>query len=449
MAPQADPTKSHYLPMNLKMQYPIIAWAEGRYLYAADGRAYLDGASGGVGAANIGHAVPEILEAIAEQSKKVCHANASLFMNESALELADLIIEKFAQKGMEKVYFVSTGTEATELCIKFARVYHLHSGQPERFKIISRWSGYHGSSLAAHSYSGRSSRRAQFQPYYFPSTRIMPAYYFRDGRGMTEEQYSKLCADDLEDKIRREGPETVSCFIAEPLVNTMGALPAPAGYFQRIRQICDRYGILMILDEVVTGFGRTGKNFGIDHWDVVPDLIACGKGISGGYTPLACAVMHDKIWQAFRSHESGSTVVGYTHAANPLSTAIGSAVLRYILDNDLVNRSAVMGAKMMDLAKERLGDHAHVGDIRGKGMHMAVEFLKDRESLQTYPEEVNKAGEAYEACMEEGLNLCPVHGDSDGICGDSLIIKPPFTITEGEMRELFDKLSRALDAVKW
>jgi len=441
--------RDHYLPMDLEKDYPIILRGEGRYLYAADGRVFLDGASGGVGAANIGHAVPKVLEAISEQSRKICHANASHFMNEPALELANLIIERFAPEGMQKVYFVSTGTEATELCIKLARIYHLFKGHAERFKIISRWSGYHGSSLAALSYSGRSSRRHQFHPYYFPSTHIRPAYYFRDGRGMSEEEYSRLCTDDLENAIRREGPETVSCFIAEPLVNTMGACPAPAGYFERVREICNKYDVIMIIDEVITGFGRTGKNFGIDHWNVCPDLIACGKGISGGYSPLAGAIIHEKIWEVLKDNSSSKTVLGYTHAANPLSTATGLAVLNYIIENNLVHRSAEMGRKMMNMAKDHFGDHAHVGDIRGKGMHIALEFVKDRENLKMYPADENKAEEIYNACMEQGLNLCPVHGDSDGLCGDSIIIKPAFTILDDELNELFNKLTKALDNVKW
>lgn len=440
---------SHFLPMNLKKKYPVIVRAEGRRLYAADGKDYLDGASGGVGAANIGHAVPEVLDAIAEQSRKVCHANSSLFMNEPQLALADLIIDRFAPPGMEKVYFVSTGTEATELCIKFARVYHLQQGHPERHKIISRWSGYHGSSLAALSYSGRSSRRRQFHPYYFPATRIKAAYYFREGRGMPEEEYSRRCADELEDAIQREGPETVSCFIAESLVNTMGACPAPAGYFERIREICDRYDVLLILDEVVTGFGRTGKNFGIDHWNVSPDLIACGKGLSGGYSPLACGIVGEKIFRSLEEDPSGTTVMGYTHAGNPLSTATGLAVQHYILKNELVRRSAQMGEKMMQKAKLRLSDHPHVGDVRGLGMHIAVELVKDRDTLEMYPPDVNKAEEVYDQCMENGLNLCPVHGDSDGLRGDSLIIKPAFTVLEEELDELFDKLEKSLNEVPW
>jgi adenosylmethionine-8-amino-7-oxononanoate aminotransferase len=350
---------------------------------------------------------------------------------------------------MEKVYFVSTGTEATELCIKFARIYHLLRGRPERFKIISRWSGYHGSSLAALSFGGRSSRRRQFHPYYFPSTRIRCPYYFRDGRGMSEEEYSRRTADELEDAIRREGPETVSCFIAEPLVNTMGACPAPVGYFERIREICDHYDVILAVDEVVTGFGRTGKNFGIDHWNICPDLIACGKGISGGYTPLACAIVSNKIWYVLQNEPSGNTVLGYTHSGNPLSSAIALAVLKYILKNDLVDRSAWMGEKMMMQARARLGDHSHVGDIRGKGLHMAIEFVKDRESLEMYPPDVNKSEEVYERCMANQLNLCPVHGDSDGLEGDSIIIKPAFTISDEEVDELFDKLQKSLSEVNW
>ena len=449
MMDQVDLMSSSLLPMNLNTDYPVIVRAEGRHLYAADGRVYLDGASGGVGAVNIGHAVPEVLAAIAEQSQKVCHANASLFMNAAALELAELIVQEFAPEQMNKVYFVSTGTEATELCVKFARVYHLYQGHPERSKIISRWSGYHGSSLAALSFSGRTSRRTDFQPYYFPSIRIRPAYHFRDGRGMSEEAYAQVCARDLEDAIVREVPETVSCFIAEPFVNTMGACPAPADYFELVREICDRYGVLMISDEVVTGYGRTGQRFGIDHWNTVPDLIACGKGLSGGYSPIACAIVHDKIWDVLKSHPSGNTVAGYTHAANPLSAATAKAVLRYIFDHDLVTRSAQIGEHLQGLLRHRLGDHPHVGDIRGRGCHMALEFVTDRDSLGCYPENVNKAGEVYTACMAEGLNLCPVHGDADGLRGDSIIVKPAFTFTDAELDELVDKLVAGIERVRW
>ena len=299
------------------------------------------------------------------------------------------------------------------------------------------------------SYSGRSSRRGEFHPYYFPSARIRPAYVFRDGRGLSEEAYSRSCADDLEDAILREGPDQVSCFIAEPLVNTMGACPAPAGYFERIRKICDRYDVLMIADEVVTGFGRTGLNFGIEHWEATPDLIACGKGLSGGYSPIACAILHERVVDVLKSHHSGNTVIGYTHAANPLSAATANAVLTYILDRNLVQRSADVGSKMFAMAQDRLGSHPNVGDIRGKGSHMAVEFVKDLTSLEMYPAEINKSMEVYNACMEQGLNLCPLHGDSDGIRGDSIIIKPAFTILDSELDELFAKLAAAVEAVVW
>ena len=440
---------SHFLPMNRHQSYPLIVRAAGRRLYAADGREYLDGASGGVGAANIGHGVPEVLAAMAEQSRKLCHANASLFVNEPALELADLVIEHFAPAGMEKVYFVSTGTEANELCIKLARVCHLNRGEPLRHKIITRWGGYHGSSLATLSYGGRSSRRRQFDPYFFPATRIAPAYYLRDGRGMSEEEYARVAAAALEDAIKREGPETVSCFVAEPLVNTMGACPAPAGYFQQVREICNRYGVLLICDEVVTGFGRTGRNFGIDHWEVSPDLVACGKGISGGYSPLACAIVGPAVWEALQRDPSGATVVGHTHAANPLSAATGCAVLRYIVDHDLVRCSAELGRMLLLRLQACLGDHPHVGDIRGKGLHLAVELVEDRATLKPYPEAANLAQQAYQGCMDNGLNLCPVHGDSDGLRGDSLIIKPPFTSTPAELEELVAKLARALEQIAW
>ena len=205
----------------------------------------------------------------------------------------------------------------------------------------------------------------------------------------------------------------------------------------------------MIMDEVVTGYGRTGKKFGIDHWDVCPDLIACGKGLAGGYSPLACAVIHDKIWQVLCDHPSGHTVVGYTHAANPLSTATAKAVLSYILDHELVGRSALVGSKLIQMISDRLGDHPHVGDIRGKGLHMAIEFVQEKETLKPFPSEANVSQGVYAACMRQGLNLCPVHGDSDGLHGDSVIIKPAFTILDSELDELVDKLGRGMEDVAW
>ena len=199
----------------------------------------------------------------------------------------------------------------------------------------------------------------------------------------------------------------------------------------------------------MTGFGRTGRNFGIDHWDVCPDLIACGKGIAGGYSPLAAALIHERIWQVLERRASGATAVGYTHAANPLSAATSHAVLSYIANHRLVERSVRMGRTMIQMAKERLGHHPHVGDIRGKGLHMAVEFVCDKATCQSYSANVDKAGQIYATCMQEGLNLCPVHGDADGLCGDSLIIKPAFTLLVGELAELFDKFERALALVEW
>ncbi|MCI0718287.1 MAG: aminotransferase class III-fold pyridoxal phosphate-dependent enzyme, partial [Acidobacteria bacterium] len=199
----------------------------------------------------------------------------------------------------------------------------------------------------------------------------------------------------------------------------------------------------------VTGFGRTGQNFGIDHWGVSPDLVACGKGLSGGYAPLACAIISAKVSQVLEQNPSGNTVNGYTHAGNPLSTATGLAVLTYILKNDLVRRSARMGQILMEQAKQRLAAHPHVGDIRGKGLHLAIEFVKNRGSLEMYPSEINKAEEVHERCLENGLSLCPVHGDGDGLSGDSVIIKPAFTILQEEIDELLNKLEVALSEVEW
>ncbi len=439
----------HLLAMNLNQLYPLVVRGEGRRLYCANGASLLDGTSGGVGAAILGHGVPEIVEAMHAQALKLCHANASLTLNEPAIQLADLLIETFAPTGMEKVYFVSTGTEATELCVKLARLYHLIRGKAGKASVICRWGGYHGSSLAALSFGGRSSRRGSYYPYYFPVSHVPPVYYLRYGKGRTEQEYSEACADDLEDTIRHLGPESVSCFISEAFVNTMGACPAPPGYYNRVREICDRYDVVMILDEVVTGFGRTGANFAIDHWGVCPDLIACGKGLSAGYTPLACAIVNRNIWDALSRNPLGTTVAGYTHAANPLSTAVGLAVVNHLIANRLVERGASTGEKMFAALREALRDHPHVGDIRGRGFFAAVELVRERDTLQMYPTDLNVAEKVFEACLKEGLLVYPAHGDSDGICGDSVIIKPALTITMPELEELVGKLGNALRKVAW
>lgn len=435
---------SSILPQNLDKEYPLIVKGEGCYLIDDSGQKYLDGAAGGVSACSIGHGVSEVIDAMGEQAKKIAYANLSLFTNEPQLKLAENLV-KFAPDSIDRVYFVSTGTEATELCVKLAQNYHRARGNNTKTRVIGRWHCYHGSSFGALAYSGRSSRRQTLTPYFFPATLINAPYCYRCPYGKTYPECGIACAWELEKAIKQEGPNNISIFIAEPIINTIAAVTPPPEYFKIIRDICDRYDVIFAVDEVITGFGRTGRNFGIEHWDVAPDLIATGKGIAGGYAPLAAALISNKVTSVLLEN-GGQTVVGYTYAGNPLSCSAGVAVNEYICKNSLVENARKVGNILQEEAKKLL-DLPMVGDVRGKALMLGVEFVADKNTKEPFPRSAQISEKVHSECWKRGLSYCPLAGDADGISGDAASIGPALILNENQARDLVKIFGEAVVAV--
>jgi len=436
----------HLLRQNLTRDYPRIVRGEGPYLIDDSGRRIIDGASGGVGPCNIGHGVPQIIEAMTEQASTLAFAHISMYESEPQIALANMLCDELAPSGMAKAYFTSTGTEANELAIKAARLYHLCRGEANRYHVISLWSGYHGSSIAATAYSGRTQRRHELHPYFFPATHVEPPYCYQCPFGKTHPECGLTCATALDRAIERIGPRNVSCFIAEPIGNTMGCVAPPDEYWPAVRRICDRHGVVMIADEVITGFGRTGTTFAMDHWNTVPDLIATGKGISSGYAPLAATLFHERIWETL--DEAKRSLPGFTYGGNPLSCAVGLAAQQYIRDNDLVARSAELGAYMHQRARKELGDLAIVGQVRGgRGLYMGIEYVRDKGAREPFPARASICARIGDLAFEKGLATCPISGGVNGEAGDVTVVKPPFTMPREEIDRLIEIIGSAIREV--
>ncbi len=431
---------------NLKQHYPTIVRGEGAYVFDAEGRRYFDATSGGVWVVNIGHGVREIVEAMAQQSRRLSFAFSGDVDNEPERRLAERIAA-FAPEGMTKVFFVNTGTEATETAVKIARLYHLETGNPQKHKVICRLQSYHGSSFGALSFSGRAPRRENYIPYLVDHPRIPPVYCYQCPYDLTYPACRLACAHALEEAILVEGADTVSCFIAEPVVGSQaGSIAPPPDYFPTIRAICDRHNVLLIVDEVMTGFGRTGRNFGVDHWDVTPDLIAVGKGISSGYAPLAGVVVRDGIYQAIKDG-SGVGPIGFTYAGNPVSCAAGLAVQDYLAEHDLVNRAAQLGQELFAQA-ETLRNHALVGDIRGLGLLLGIEIVQDKASRRPFDRQHAVAESIAMRAFGKGMWLRFGSGGVDGVNGDYLMLAPPFVATEDDLRFAVDVIGECLDETR-
>jgi len=438
------PNQDHVFYRNLGKFYPTVSHGEGMYLFDTDGNRYIDG-SGGAAVVSIGHGVGEITQAMIRQAEKVSFSHGSQFTSEAAVAFADRIVS-LAPEGLNKVYFLSGGSEAIETAVKMARQYQVDRGKPEKYKVISRWTSYHGNTLGALALSGHTGRRRNYIPLIQHTPHIVPAYCYRCPFDLNPETCSLECAEDLERTILYEGPHSVSAFLAEPIVGaTAGALVPRDGYFQRIREICDRYDVLLIVDEVMTGIGRTGKNFGIDHWETIPDLIVAAKGLASGYSPLYCVIAKEEIHSTIKE-ASGAFVHGHTYSQNPLSCAIGLAVLSYIEENGLIARCAHMGRYLVDrlqtLRKRRI-----VGDVRGRGLFAGVEYVRDKESKETFDPGVKANALIANTAFHKGLIIYPGGGGADGIRGDHSLLAPPFIITEDQIDELVRILDEAIEEV--
>ena len=420
--------------------------AEGVYIWDTAGKRYLDG-SGGACVVSIGHCVPEILEAIQRQFNRVPFVHSSHFTNPAVCELGDLLHQMAPDASFTRTYFLSGGSEAVETAVKLMRQYWREAGKPDKYKVISRWSSFHGNTTGALALGGHTARRSHYLPLFQHTPHIEPAYCYRCSFKQTPETCDLQCADELERCIKHEGPESVGAFIAEPVVgSTAGAVVPKDGYWQRIRQICDAYDVKLIVDEVMTGIGRCGRNFGIETWEVVPDFIVLAKGLSSGYTPLGAVMVKDEIHATIKEG-SGAFVHGHTYCQNPLSTAIGAAVLRYIQKNALVERSMRMGSYLMrKLASLNALDI--VGDIRGLGLFAGIELVRDKASRAWFDRSLKVNLQVANQAFELGLITYPGNGGIDGIHGDHILLAPPFTISEAQIDEMVDILHRAIGTVQ-
>ncbi|KOF14286.1 aminotransferase [Ensifer adhaerens] len=424
-----------------RLRRPLVDRAEGIYLWDQDGRRVIDGSSGAM-VVNIGHGNRNVLEAMKRQMDRVTFAYRLHFENEPAEELARRAAEKLPE-GMDKIFFVPGGWEAVESCLRLARQWAVATGQKERWKVISRFPSYHGGTLGALAVTGYAALSDPFSPMMreMPKVPAPTAYLDRDNLSM--EQRGIKYADMLEDRIQSEGPESVLAFIMEPIGGaSTGALVAPDSYYKRIREICDKYGILLIHDEVMSGAGRTGKFLGGDHWDCKPDLIALSKGFASGYCPLGAMAAPSRLVQPVL--DAGGFQHGFTYAGNPLACAAGLAVLDEIDRLGLIDNAAVMGdalkAELVALSER----FPFIGDVRGKGLLLAAEFVSDRETMRPLPKELNAHQRVVDLAYERGLIIYS-RRTRGGVEGDHFLVCPPMIITREQIGEIVAILGDVLE----
>lgn len=428
---------------NLDKKYPYVEKAEGSWVYDTNGSRYLDCAAG-IAVTNIGQGVKEVIDAIYEQASKVSYVYGGTFTSEAKERLSRQIIE-LAPEGMEKVFFCSGGSEAVESMGKIARQYQIEAGRPGKYKIISRWQSYHGNTIATLTYGGRPSWREKYDNYLMKMPHIAQCNCYRCPYGLSYPECSLPCAEELERVIKYEGQDTVAAFLIEPIVGTTScATKPPVEYMKRIREICDKYNVLFCVDEVITGFGRTGRNFAMDHFGVIPDLISVAKGLGGGYVPIGAVIAHKKVVDAFEKG-SKNLVHSFTFAGNPLVCAGASAVLSYTVEHKLVEQAAEKGIIFLKKLKDTLEHLPIIGDIRGVGMLIGIELVKDRKAKEPFAPGLNVSGFIGGYCFAHGLLISSgVTGTADGISGEALQISPPLILKEDEMDYAADILKAAM-----
>ncbi|AHM03145.1 Adenosylmethionine-8-amino-7-oxononanoate aminotransferase [Roseibacterium elongatum DSM 19469] len=423
---------------------PTAARGDGCYIIDANGRTYLDG-SGGAAVSCLGHSDESVRAAVHRQLDQIAFAHTGFFTSDAAEALADKLIAH-APDGIDRVYLLSGGSEAVEAAIKLARQYTLEIGQPQRHKLIARRQSYHGNTLGALAAGGNAWRREKYAPLLIETHHIDPCfeYHFRhDGESL--EDYGRRAAQALEDEILRLGPDSVLAFMAEPVVGaTAGAVPSEGAYFKHVREICDRYGVLLILDEVMCGMGRTGSLFACEQDGIAPDIVTIAKGLGAGYASIGAMLCSATIYDAI-TQGSGSFQHGHTYHGHPLAAAAGHAVLERIVDDGLLAQVQDRGDTLVHALRSRFGQHPHVGDIRGRGLFRAIELVEDRTTKSSFDPNRKLHAKVKKAAMAEGLICYPAGGTVDGRLGDHVLLAPPFIITEDQIEELTDKLSRALD----
>ncbi|KRE16002.1 hypothetical protein ASE66_09505 [Bosea sp. Root483D1] len=445
--PSPRASASAVLHRNLRSTPQLALAGDGVHLVDADGRRYLD-ASGGAAVSCLGHGHPRVTAAIIAQLGKLEYAHTSFFTNEPSERLAQMLIERAPPGfGQGRVAFLGSGSEAMEAALKLARQYFVEIGQPRRSRFISRRMSYHGNTLGALAVGGHAGRRALYQPILIETSQISPCYAYRDQReDETAEAYGLRVADELDAEIRRLGPETVAAFLAEPIVGaTLGSVTAVPGYFARIREICDRHGVLFIADEVMCGMGRAGAMFVSAQEGVRPDLITIAKGLGAGYQPIAATMASERVAGAIEAG-SGLLANGHTYMSHAVACAASIAVIETIEEEGLLDNVARMGALLSRRLGEAFGQHPHVGDIRGRGLLQSLELVADRDSKQPFVAKEGLAARIKQTAQALGLICYPSSGTADGVNGDHVLLAPPFTIDAGHVDEIVEKLGAALAA---
>ncbi|TKT82682.1 aspartate aminotransferase family protein [Aquamicrobium sp. LC103] len=426
-----------------KRGLPTAVAGDGPYVVDSTGKRYLD-ASGGAAVSCLGHSDRRVIEAIKDQLDRIPYAHSGFFTNEPSEALAAHLVER-APEGLSHVYFVSGGSEANETAMKLARQYFHERGESGRRHFIARRQSYHGNTIATLSVGGNAGRRAVYEPILLPASHIAPCYAYRHREeGETEEAYGLRAANELEAEILRLGPDTVIAFIAETVVGaTAGAVPPAPGYFRRVREICDRYGVLLILDEVMSGMGRTGTLHACEQDDIAPDLLTCAKGLGAGYQPIGACLMsrdiHDTIVGGSGAFQHGFTYIGHASAC-----AGALAVQKVIEEDGLLENCRRMGDLLRTRLDAAFGQHPHVGDIRGRGLFIGVELVEDRATKQPFDTGLKLHARVKAAAMENGLMVYPAGGTADGKSGDHVLIAPPFIIDESHVELIVERLGKSL-----
>ncbi|MFT5484697.1 MAG: adenosylmethionine-8-amino-7-oxononanoate aminotransferase [Halieaceae bacterium] len=437
-------TKTKILHRKIGAELPIAMRGEGVHIFDRDGKSYLDGC-GGAAVSCLGHSHPRVIEALKSQVDDIAFAHTSFFTSEPAEQLADLLVSK-APEGLEHVYFVSGGSEAVESALKISRQYFLEKGEPQRSKFIARRQSYHGNTLGALAVGGNFWRRQPFDPILVESQHISPCYAYRDkSPEETELEYGLRIANELEERLEQIGAENVIAFIAEPVVGaTAGAVPAVPGYFKRIREICDRHGILLILDEVMCGMGRTGSLFACEQDDVRPDIVTLAKGLGAGYQPIGAMMCSAEIYSAIRGG-TGFFQHGHTYMGHSTACATALAVLNVIEEERLLDNVNRVGSYLDNALHERFDQHPNIGDIRGRGMFRGVEIVADRVTKEPL-DPANAIHEVIKSrAMSLGMMCYPGGGTIDGKRGNHILLAPAYIFSESNVDELVEKLGAAVD----
>lgn len=436
--------KGHVFYRKLERVYPLATRGDGIYLYDEAGKRYIDG-SGGALVVNIGHGRKEILQGMAEQMGRLGYVHGTQFTTQSIEEYAGSL-KRVLPEGLDKIYFLSGGSESIEAAIKFARQYFLDSGQAQRWRVIARWHSYHGNTLGALSLTGRIGMRKPYLPLLLDFPHFLPPYCYRCPFTLSYPRCELECAKALEHLIRVEGPETISAVILEPVGGaTIGALVPPEGYLSMIREICNRFGIFLIDDEVMTGMGRTGRWFAVEHWDLIPDIMVLGKGMSGGYFPLSAMITRSEYVERLKER-TGGFVHGHTFSHHPVACAVGLAVIRFIQEKKLIEQSEKRGNYLLKRLEE-LKTLPFVGDVRGKGLMTAIEFVKDQKTKEPFPRAERFTEKVIDQAFENGLVLYPGTGFVDGINGDMAMVGPPLIIEEAQIDEIIEILKKTFSKI--